>query len=179
MCAMPIIERPKKTKPAPRWITLDEANRLIASASDHMRPLLVFLLYVGARAGEALWLDWSNVDLARAHVTFPETKNGEARSPIRTPTPQRVAGSRQVSRGHAVGPASRVSVRTIAATPGRPGINAANRDLGALQRLGGWKTITMVMRYTHVNVEELQHTIDRLPTGGNLGEGKNGEATSA
>ena len=46
---------------------------------------------------------------------------------------------------------------------------AANRDLGALQRLGGWKSIQMVMRYAHVNVSELGHTIDRLP-GGMLGD---------
>jgi integrase len=45
----------------------------------------------------------------------------------------------------------------------------ANRDLGALQRLGGWKSIRMVMRYAHVNVGELTHTIDK-PPGGNLGE---------
>jgi hypothetical protein len=36
-------------------------------------------------------------------------------------------------------------------------------------RLGGWKSIRMVMRYAHVNVGELQHTIDKLP-GGNLGD---------
>jgi hypothetical protein len=40
---------------------------------------------------------------------------------------------------------------------------AANRDLGALQRLGGWKSVSMVMRYAHVNVDEHKHTIDRLP----------------
>jgi integrase len=32
----------------------------------------------GCRIGEALWLDWRDVDLARAHVTFPKTKNGQA-----------------------------------------------------------------------------------------------------
>jgi hypothetical protein len=36
-------------------------------------------------------------------------------------------------------------------------------------KLGGWKTVAMVMRYAHVNVGELKHTIDRLP-GGNLGD---------
>ena len=36
-------------------------------------------------------------------------------------------------------------------------------------RLGGWKSERMVMRYAHVNIGELQHTIDRLP-GGNLGD---------
>jgi hypothetical protein len=36
-------------------------------------------------------------------------------------------------------------------------------------RLGGWKTVSMVMRYVHANVDEHRHTIDRLP-GGNLGD---------
>jgi integrase len=38
----------------------------------------------------------------------------------------------------------------------------ANRDLGALMKLGGWKTIEMVMRYAHTNVDELSNTIARL-----------------
>jgi integrase len=45
----------------------------------------------------------------------------------------------------------------------------ANHDLGSLQKLGGWKTLSMVMRYAHTNVAEHEHTINRLP-GGNLGE---------
>ena len=52
---------------------------------------------------------------------------------------------------------------------------AKNRDLLALQKLGGWKTLSMVTRYAHVNVGELAHTINNLPwdageTGGNLGD---------
>jgi integrase len=46
---------------------------------------------------------------------------------------------------------------------------AKNRDLGALMRLGGWSSERMVLRYAHVNVEELADSINRLP-GGNLGE---------
>jgi integrase len=45
----------------------------------------------------------------------------------------------------------------------------ANRDLGALKRLGGWKSVRMVMRYAHTNVDEFKHTIDRLP-GGKIGD---------
>ena len=52
----------------------------------------------------------------------------------------------------------------IAGTLGRRGTTPKNRDLLALYRsLGGWKTIAMVMRYAHVNVGELAHTIDNLP----------------
>jgi integrase len=72
----------KGLKPAPgivRWISPEEAGRLVAACSPHLQPLVLFLLYTGARAGEALWLDWSCVDLGRAHVSIPATKNGDPR----------------------------------------------------------------------------------------------------
>jgi integrase len=78
-CPKLIIERPEAPKGRVRWITLAEADRLIKACSDHLRPLVTFLLYTGARAGEALWLDWDNVDLKRRHVIFPKTKNGDSR----------------------------------------------------------------------------------------------------
>jgi integrase len=58
---------------------------------------------------------------------------------------------------------------------------AKNRDLLALQKLGGWKTVAMVARYAHVNVGEFAHTIDALPwqdcpTGGKLGDTTSAEA---
>jgi integrase len=58
---------------------LAEANRLIDACSPHLRPLVIFMFYTGARVGEALWLDWRHVDLERRHVIFEKTKNGEAR----------------------------------------------------------------------------------------------------
>ena len=42
---------------------------------------------------------------------------------------------------------------------------AANRDLGGLMRLGGWKSERMVLRYAHINVGELAQSIDALPWG--------------
>jgi integrase len=50
------------------------------------RVLVIFLLYTGARIGEALWLNWRDVDLTPSHVIFPvdlsdgrRTKNNEPR----------------------------------------------------------------------------------------------------
>lgn len=78
-CPPIMLERPAVSLPPFRWLNPDEAERLIEAASDHLKPLVVFLFLTGARTGEALWLDWRNVDLARAHVMFTKTKNGEAR----------------------------------------------------------------------------------------------------
>lgn len=79
-CNPPIIARPKKPKGVVRWITPAEADKLIDACAPHLRPLVVFLLYTGARAGEALWLDWKNVNMETRQATFPRTKNGEPRS---------------------------------------------------------------------------------------------------
>lgn len=94
-CAKPVIARPKgHDKERVRWITHDEAERLIEAAAPHLRPLVVFLLSTGARLSEALYLEWADVDLSRAHVVFRPTdargiKTDEARGvplPIRAVT---------------------------------------------------------------------------------------------
>ncbi len=200
-CAAPILERPAQGDAVIRWLTPEEANALIDVASPHMRPLIIFLLYTGARVGEALWLDWRNVDLARAQVVFPKTKNGRARGvPLhprvvaalanlsgregevfRKPDGrpyERPKSAADTSAGSRIGTGFAAACR-------RAGIKsfrvhdcrhtwatwhyAKNRDLGALMHLGGWSSERMVLRYAHVNVAELAHTIAGLP-GGNLGE---------
>lgn len=78
-CEKPVIARPKEPKGRIRWVTHEEAERMIQAAAPHLRPLVVLLFSTGARISEALYLDWRNVDLERAHVEFIDTKNGEAR----------------------------------------------------------------------------------------------------
>jgi integrase len=209
-CPAPLIERPHGGKERVRWLNIEEANRLLDHASDHFRPLLVFLFYTGARVGEALWLDWRDLDLDSAHVTFRRTKNGEARGvplhprllaklrtlphhegrvfrrPDGNPYQRPTDGS-DVSAGSRISTAFRGACRRAGITDFHPHDcrhtwapwhYAANRDLGALQRLGGWKSVRMVMRYAHINVAELSHTIDRLP-GGNFGEPKQAKAKTS
>lgn len=202
LCAPPIIERPRSAEPPIRWLSPDEAERLIACCSDHLRPLVIFMLYTGARTGEALWLEWRDVNLSRAHVTFPETKNGEARG---VPLHPRVVAALanlpkrnsaevfrrpdgmpyerptkidDTSAGTRIKTAFAGACRRAEITDFHPhGCRhtwatwhyAANRDLIALKRLGGWKSERMVLRYAHVNVGELADTINKLP-GGFLGD---------
>jgi integrase len=207
-CTRPMIERPDEGhKPEPRWLTIEEADKLIANAADHLNPLLIFLFYTGARMGEALWLDWHNVNLSRMHVTFPKTKNGETRGVALHPRVvaalanlrhrdgevfrrpdgepyERPKGNEDHSAGSRISTAFRGACRRADIENFSPHDcrhtwatwhYAANRDLGALQRLGGWKSVRMVMRYAHVNVAELSHTINALP-GGNLGDARKRKA---
>lgn len=200
-CPMPILERPAQGPAVIRWLTIDEADRLIEAASPHMEPLIVFLLFTGARVGEALWLDWRDVDLSRGQVMFPRTKNGHPRGvPLhprvraaltkisgRTGEVFRKPDGRPYERPKSASDTSAGSrIGTgFAAACRRAGIEnfrvhdcrhtwatwhyVQNRDLGALMRLGGWRSERMVLRYAHVNTAELAHTIEALP-GGNPGE---------
>jgi integrase len=187
LCARRIVERPPQPKGRVRWITFEEAERLLDACAEHLRPLVMFLLGTGARLSEALYLEWREVDLVAGHVTFLDTKNGEHRG---VPLHSRVVASLRALR-HRQG---RV-FRTNAGLPyaekesgggqiktafrgacWRAGIAdfsphdcrhtwatwhyAANRDLIALMKLGGWKSERMVLRYAHVNVAQLAPSIN-------------------
>lgn len=78
-CDKPVIARPKQPKGRVRWISYDEAEKLISSASPHICPLVIFLLCTSARLSEALYLEWRDVDLSAAQVVFHDTKNGDSR----------------------------------------------------------------------------------------------------
>lgn len=198
-CAKPVIARPKgHDQERVRWISYEEAERLIEASAVHLRPLVVFLLSTGARLSEALYLEWSDLDLSRAHVSFRVTdargiKTDESRG---VPLPPRAVAELANLPWDREGfvfrrPAGKIKttgrlwlpyesrdgagggqVKTAwAGMLRRAGVSdftphdcrhtwatwhyIANRDIGALMRLGGWKTPAMVFRYTHINASDL------------------------
>jgi integrase len=79
LCSPIKLKRPKMPKGRVRWILHAEAFALIEACAPHLKPLVAFLFYTGARVGEALWIDWRNIDLQRGQVQFLDTKNGRDR----------------------------------------------------------------------------------------------------
>jgi len=186
-CARPVMSRPKQPEGRVRWVSHDEADRMIAAGADHLRPLMIFLFSTGARLSEALYLDWRDVDLKAGRVAFHETKNGESRGvplhpralaalgalPHREgPVFRRPDGEGFASRGGAGGGQIKTAWRTMLKNAGvtdfRPHDTrhtwatwhyAANRDPFGLMRLGGWKSEKMVARYAHINPDDLAPTI--------------------
>lgn len=189
-CEYKRIKRPTQPKGRTRWLKPEEAERLIAACAPHLRPLVVFLLYTGARLSEAVYLDWREVDLARAEVQFIETKNGKARG---MPLHPRVLGELQAlthregrvfrrpdGEGYAKKRDGGGQIKTaFKAACRRAGISdftphgcrhtwaswhyAESRDLTALMNLGGWENVKMVLRYAHMNVAHLAPSIAALP----------------
>lgn len=80
-CAIPIFDLPREPKGRVAFLMPAQAEALIAAASPHLQPLLTFLVCTGCRLGEALALEWSEVDLAAARAILweGETKGGMRR----------------------------------------------------------------------------------------------------
>jgi integrase len=80
-CERPRLEWPKVAKSKPVVLLPSQAEALIGASSPHFAPIVLFLACTGARVGEALKLDWSDVDLAGGRCVFWEgtTKTGKRR----------------------------------------------------------------------------------------------------
>src|SRR6267143_1153123 len=174
-----------------RWLTSEEEHRLLAASPPWLQEIIVFALHTGMRRGEILNLQWSHVDLSRHTLTILEQKNGardtlpvndtamevlQARAAVRTNSTEAVFVNEA---GHpreacnllrAFYPAMRKAgiarfrfhdLRHTFATR----LIQAGVDVYTVQKLGRWKTISMVLRYAHHEPESLRggaEVLDRL-----------------
>ncbi len=78
-CDAPIFEKAPSSRKRTEWVTPAEAEMQVANAARHARVMLVFLYCTGARVGEAVELEWSDLDLQHARAVPRDTKNGTDR----------------------------------------------------------------------------------------------------
>ena len=63
-----------------KFFTKGEVKELLETIPDGIfKNLIYFYLYTGCRRGEALSLEWKNIDLNEERATLTETKSGENR----------------------------------------------------------------------------------------------------
>ena len=171
-----------------RWLTPEEEQRLLAASPPWLQEIILFALHTGMRQSEILNLQWPHVDLARRTLTILEQKNGsrdtlplnataveilQARAGVRSISIAYVffneAGHRMDARNllRAFYPAMRKArierfrfhdLRHTFATR----LIQAGVDLYTVQKLGRWKTISMVMRYAHHQPESLRRGVEVL-----------------
>jgi integrase len=167
-----------------RFLTRDEADRLIEALPEHLRPVVRFALATGCRMSEILRLEWERVDFGRrvAWLDPGTTKNGEGRGiPLNNDA---VLGLRAVERVHprwcftyggkpmrAVGSAWERSLRRarienfrfhdLRHTWASWHVMSGTR-LQELMELGGWKSFEMVLRYAHLAPEHLASAARRI-----------------
>lgn len=80
--AVPSFRRYHEPEQAPRWLTREQADKLLAELPAHLRDMAQFALATGLRESNVRPLRWNQVDMARgvAWVLPAEAKNARALS---------------------------------------------------------------------------------------------------
>jgi integrase len=79
---VPKIRLLKANAPRKGFVTREQFGALIKHLPEHLKPLITFLYYTGVRLGEALQVEWTQVDLKAPMIRLEDeqTKTGEARA---------------------------------------------------------------------------------------------------
>lgn len=179
--SLPYIEKNDEPKKRVRWITQEQANRLLSSLNlNWMRDVCSFGLMTGARMTEILTMTWDKIDFARsiAIVTSDVAKSGKARAlPLSKEAIQFLRRQENTKISNYVFHRGKGKLITdIDRDDFKRALNRAEitdfrfhdlrhtwaswhvqsgTPLLVLKELGGWETIEMVQKYAHLNADHL------------------------
>jgi len=175
----------KEAQKRVRWITQEEAARLIDALPSHLKDPAVFSLQTGLRQRNVFGLEWRQVDLQRrlAWIYVDQAKGGRDISvPL---NPDAIAALRRQLGNHDTHvfsfrgkPMSCFDTRTWQKALKIAGIDnfrwhdlrhtwaswhvQAGTTLQELMELGGWSSYTMVLRYAHLADSHLHDAASRI-----------------
>ncbi|MBN8759493.1 MAG: integrase [Thiobacillus sp. 65-69] len=179
-----------------RWLTREEAARLLAELPEHLQAMVRFSLETGLRKSNVTGLLWSQVDLER-RCAWVHADQAKARKAIAVPLSSAavvvVRGQLGKHQTHVFSyrgkPVAMPNNSAWEKALKRAGIEnfrwhdlrhtwaswhvQAGTPLHVLQELGGWESVEMVRRYAHLSSEHLADYVDRL-SGLRLVEGGRG-----
>ncbi len=170
-----------------RWLTKDEAARLLAELPPHLEAMARFSLLTGLRESNVTKLEWNQIDLQRrvAWIHPDQAKAGKAIGVPLNDEAVNIVRSQIgndlhyvfVFKGKAVLRANNHAWRKAL---NRAGIKdfrwhdlrhtwaswhvQAGTPLNVLQELGGWSDYKMVLRYAHLAPEHLAHHAANIGT---------------
>jgi integrase len=182
----PIIRMEREPEGRLRWLTPEEATRLLDASRQSRNADLIDLvelaLFTGMRRGELLELNWERVDRARGVVLLEVTKSGRRREvPLNSRADTVLA--RRGSHAHGLvfssrnwnayrhafeGAATRAKLTDFRFHDLRHTFASWTVQRGAtlqeVKDLLGHSTLAMVMRYAHLSPEHLRSAVARLDT---------------
>ncbi|KAB2308494.1 site-specific integrase [Betaproteobacteria bacterium SCN2] len=182
---VPKVKLYKESDGRERSITPEQAKKLLAELQPHQRDMVLFTLMTGLRQANVLGLEWSRVDLERGHAWI-DSGTSKNKRPISVPLNKDAIEilSRQVGKHpervftYRGKPIKNANTRAWRETLKRVGIEdfrwhdlrhtwatwhrRAGTPTHELQRLGGWRTASMVDRYAHLAADHLAESASRL-----------------
>jgi integrase len=168
-----------------RFLTREEADKLLAESPAHLADMAAFSLATGLRRSNVTGLQWTQVELVR-RLAWIHPDQAKARKAIAVPLNaeavliiRRRAGKHPTHVFSYLGkPIRQVSTKAWYGALARAGIRdfrwhdlrhtwaswhvQNGTPLHALQELGGWESPEMVRRYAHFSAEHLAPYADRL-----------------
>lgn len=165
-----------------RYLTPQEADRLVLAASAHLKPILVTALHTGGRISEVLGLLWGDVDLDAGVVTFRRetTKNHKPRSvPMSPELHAAISALRRGRRDEAVFTWNHAPLKRVRRSFERACRKAGLRDfrvhdcrhtfaswfvmnggdIYVLREYLGHSTIALTQRYAHLSPDHLKRSV--------------------
>lgn len=182
---MPKVRLFKETNSRERSLTPEQAKLLLKELPEHQREMVLFALATGLRQSNVVKLEWGqvNLELRHAWVLGSQSKN---RYPISVPLNDIAIGVLQRQAGKHPErvftfkgkPIAWANTRKWRETLQRLGIEdfrwhdlrhtwatwqrQAGTPTHELQKLGGWRSSTMVERYAHLAPDHLALAASRL-----------------
>ncbi len=186
-----------------RWLTQEEAERLIVELPEHLAEMVRFSLATGLRKANVTELEWSQVNLQR-RIAWIHADQAKARKAIGIPLNAEAVLVLRRQMGehprfvftHRGKPVRNVNTKAWKAALRRVGIAdfrwhdlrhtwaswhaQAGTPPNVLQELGGWESADMVRRYAHLAPDHLAEFAERLSRpraigGTNLAHDKGGK----
>lgn len=168
-----------------RWITPEEAGRLMAELPDHLADMVQFTLSTGLRQRNVSFLRWDQVDMKRAvaWIHHDETKAQRAIGVPLNGDALDVLYKRQGVHPEFVFTYQGKPVERCSTHAWHKALKRAEIDnfrwhdlrhtwaswhvqngtsLQELMELGSWSTYEMVMRYAHLASDHLKHAAHRI-----------------
>lgn len=175
---VPRIRFLKEPKGRVRFLTSEEAQRLLKELPPHLQAMAAFSLCTGLRQANVKQLRWAQVDMQRgfAWIEAHEAKGGKAIPVPLTPDAltilrERVGEHREYVFTYRGEPIRQVGTKAWRAAVSRAGLEdfrwhdlrhtwaswhvQNGTPLYALQELGGWSDTEMVRRYAHLSADHL------------------------
>lgn len=189
---VPIIQLKREDNARIRWITKEEANKLMAYLPAHLKAMAKFTLATGLRQKNVSMLKWMDIDMVKKHLVIHPENNKSGKflgiplniDAIEVLRAQLGKHDTYVFpyRGK---PVDRTSTKAWWNALKKAGIEDFHwhdlrhtwaswhvqngTSLQELMALGGWRDIKMVLRYAHLCSNQLIVAADRI-SGGKLVE---------
>ncbi len=182
---VPKVKLYKESEGRERSLTPEQAKQLLDELPPHLRDMVLFTLMTGLRQANVLGLEWARVDLDRGHAWI-DSSTSKNRHPISVPLNKDAIEIllRQVGKHpervftYKGKPVTNANTRAWRDALKRAGIEdfrwhdlrhtwatwhrRAGTPTHELQRLGGWRTASMVERYAHLASDHLAESASRL-----------------